>query len=51
MSITQVLLQFKVKKHGPIIGFYFGDMPAVYLAELNLIKEAFKLDSLSGRPG
>jgi len=40
-----------VKKHGPIIGFYFGDTPAVFLAELNLIKEAFKLDSFSARPG
>lgn len=41
----------QVKKHGPIVGFYFGDMPAVYLAEYHLIKEAFKMDSLSARPG
>jgi hypothetical protein len=39
-----------VKKHGPIIGFYFGNTPAVVLAEYNLIKEAFKNESLAARP-
>jgi hypothetical protein len=39
-----------VKKFGPIFGFYFGSTPAVILADHNLIKEAFKHDSLAARP-
>jgi hypothetical protein len=39
-----------VKKHGPIFGFYFGSTPAVILANHDLIKEAFKSDSLAARP-
>jgi hypothetical protein len=41
---------FQVKKFGPIFGFYFGSTPAVILADHNLIKEAFKHDSLAARP-
>ena len=41
---------FQVKKHGPIFGFYFGNTPAVVLAEYDLIKEALKHESLSARP-
>ncbi len=42
-------LEQNVKKFGPIFGFYFGRTPAVVLADFDLIKEAFKSDSLADR--
>ena len=39
-----------MKKHGNTIGFYLGNTPVVVLTEYEMIKEAFKNESLSARP-
>ena len=41
---------FQVKKYGKICGFYLGPEPVVVLGDYQLIKEAFKLEALTGRP-
>ena len=43
-------LEQNVKKFGPVFGFYFGQTPAVVLADYELVKEAFKSESLASRP-
>jgi hypothetical protein len=43
-------LEENVAKYGPIFGFYFGQTPAVVLADYDLIKEAFKSEQLAARP-
>ncbi len=43
-------LEENVAKYGPIFGFYFGQTPAVVLADYELIKEAFKSEQLAARP-
>ncbi len=40
----------QVKKHGSIIGFFLGNRPMVVLTQFDQIREAFKKESLSGRP-
>jgi len=41
---------FQVEKYGKICGFYLGTEPMVVLGDYQLIKEAFKIDALMGRP-
>ena len=43
-------LEENVAKYGTIFGFYFGQTPAVVLADYDLIKEAFKSEKLAARP-
>ena len=43
-------LEQNVKKYGPVFGFYFGQTPAVVIADFALLKEAFKSDNLAARP-
>jgi hypothetical protein len=43
-------LEENVKKYGPIFGYYFGQTPAVVLADFDMIKEAFKSEHLAARP-
>ena len=40
-------LEQNVKKYGPVFGFYFGQTPAVVIADFALLKEAFKSDNLA----
>ena len=39
-----------IKKYGPVFGFYFGQAPAVVLADFESVRETFKLESLASRP-
>jgi hypothetical protein len=39
-----------MKKHGNILGLYLGNTPFIVLTEYDLIKDAFKSESLAARP-
>ncbi|ODM89500.1 Methyl farnesoate epoxidase [Orchesella cincta] len=38
------------KKYGKIFSLYIGNFPTVVISDANMIREAFKLDALNGRP-
>ena len=43
-------LEENVKEFGPVFGFYFGQTPAVVIADFEMLREAFKTEQLAGRP-
>ncbi len=43
-------LEENIEKYGSVFGFYFGQTPAVVIADSGLIKEAYKTEQLAGRP-